>query len=133
MVAVGGVLAYGSAPAEFGQSEVQDLEASVLRDEQVFRFEVTMNNSGVVSGGQTARNIHPEIAGIPQTHGATAKAITQGLALQQLGDDVRRSVVLTDVEDRNNIGMIESGSGLRLQFEATETIRIPRPGVSGAP
>jgi len=36
---------------EFGQAEVQDLHASVLRQEQVFRFEVTMHSAGVVSGG----------------------------------------------------------------------------------
>ena len=89
-----------------------------------------MNNSGVVSGSQSTRHIHREIAGFAQTDGATAKAITQGFALQQLGNDVRRSVVLAHVEDRNNIGMVESGSGLRLQFKATETIRVPRPGVA---
>ena len=86
-----------------------------------------MNNSGVVSGRLSTRHIHCKIAGLPQTHGTTAKAITQGFALQQLGNDVRRSVVLAHVEDRNNIGMVESGGGLRLQFKATETIRVPRP------
>ncbi len=65
-----------------------------------------MNNSGVVSGSQPTRHIHCEIAGLPQTHGATAKAITQGFALQQLRNDVWRSFVLAHMEDRNNIGMV---------------------------
>jgi hypothetical protein len=44
-----------------------------------------MDNSGFVSGGQSTRNVDSEIAGLPQTYGATAKTITQGFALQQLG------------------------------------------------
>jgi hypothetical protein len=37
--------------------------------------------------------------------------------------------MLPDVEDRNNIGMLESGSGLRFHFEAVETSRVPRPKI----
>ena len=114
---------------EFGQAEIQDLEAAVFRQEEVFRFEVTMYNAGVVSGGQSTRNVHSAITGIARTHRTAAQAIPQCFSLQQFGHYVRTPIVLSDVEDRNNIGMVESGSGLRLQFEAVETSRVPRPVV----
>ncbi len=49
------------------------------------------------------------------------KVITQGFALKQFGDDVGRAFVLADVENRNNIGVVERGSGLGLQLEPAET------------
>ena len=123
----GSVGASGFGLGEFGQAEVQDLDASVLRQEEVFRLEVTMNNAGVVSGGQSTRNVHAAIAGLARTHRTATQAIPQGFALQQLGHDVRTSIVLADVEDRNNIRMVQSGGGLRLQFEPVQTLRVPRP------
>src|ERR1035438_9623895 len=96
--AVGGC---GIKLREFGQSEVENLEASVFGEEQVFRFEVAMNNSGVVSGGQTTGDVHTGIAGLAQAHGASAQAIAQGFALEQLGDNVRGSFVLADVDRKS--------------------------------
>jgi len=39
----------------------------------------------------------------------------------------RRSVVLADVENRNNVGMIQGGSGLGFLLKAAKTVGIARP------
>ena len=79
----------------------------------------------------------PSIATIPSAitkrtgtvapHRAFAQALAQALALQQLGDDVRRAVVLADMKDRNNVGMVQRGSGLGFLFKASKTLRVTRP------
>src|SRR3974390_2962085 len=48
-------------------------------------------------------------------------------SLQQFSDDVRRTVVTTDVKYRDHVGMIQSCGGLSLEFEAAKSLRIARP------
>ena len=47
--------------------------------------------------------------------------------MQQLGDDVGRAIVLADMKDRNNIGMVQRGSSLGFLLKAAETLVIARP------
>lgn len=119
--------AVGLGLPELGQPEIKDLEASVFREEQVFRLEVPMHDSSVVRRRQPARDFHAGIASLARPHRTATEAIPQGLSLEQFRDDVGTPIVLPDVVNRNNIGVVESGRGLRLQLEAMETSSIARP------
>ena len=118
------VRACGFGRIELGQSEVEDLDASVFRDPDVFRLEIAVDDSGIVSGGQSSGQLHAVVQHLAQPHRAFTKAIAQGLALQQLGDDVGRAVVLADVENRNDVGMVEGGSGLGFLLKAAKPLGI---------
>ena len=48
--------------------------------------------------------------------------------IEQLGDDVWDAVVLADVVDGENVGMVERRSRASLLFEATQAIGIGREG-----
>src|SRR5208337_1328442 len=104
--------ACGLGGLEFSQAEVEYFDAAVLGYEDVLRLEIAVDDSGIVSGGQSTGHLHAKVQHFPQPHRTFTKAITQGLALQQLGDDVRRAVVLADVKNRDNVGMIQGSSSL---------------------
>jgi hypothetical protein len=53
------------------------LRWSVFREKEVFRFEVLMNNSGVVRGGQSTRHVDGAVAGLAQTHRTAAEEIAE--------------------------------------------------------
>ena len=55
-------------------------------------------------------------------------ALTKSFALQQFGDNVQGFFVISDVENRENVGMIQRGSGTGLLLEAAETFRIAGEG-----
>jgi hypothetical protein len=112
---------------EFRQSEVENLEAAVFRQEDVVWLEVAMDDSGIVSGGQSAGQFHAVVQHLAQPHRAFTQAVAQGLALQQLGHNVRRAVVLADVKDRNNVGMIQGGGGSGFLLKTAETVGITGP------
>src|SRR5271165_7078276 len=104
---------------ELGESEVKDLDSSIFRYPDVLRLQISVDDSGVVSGGESTGQFHSKGQYFAEPHRAFTKAITQGLTLQQLGHNVRRPVVLTDVEDRNNVGMIQGSGGRGFLFKAT--------------
>jgi len=51
----------GFHPAQLGQSEIQNLDALVLRHEDAFRLESAVNDAGIVCRAQSRRNCEPEI------------------------------------------------------------------------
>ena len=48
--------------------------------------------------------------------------LAKGVPLQQLGDDVRRTLVHADIVDGNNIRMVQGGSRASLLFETAQAI-----------
>jgi len=57
----------------------------------------------------------------------SAQPIAQCFALEQLADDVRRSVRLrANVVDRHDVGVIERGCSTRFLLEAAETLDVGR-------
>jgi hypothetical protein len=53
-----------------------------------------------------------------------AKALTKGLAVEQLGDEVRRALMSSDVVNDQNVGMIEGAGRAGLLLEALQADRI---------
>jgi len=57
---------------------------------------------------------------------AARELAAEGLALQQLLDDIRSAVVLPDVIDGRDVGMVQDAGGFRLLLEAAEPVRVLR-------
>src|SRR6516225_409425 len=86
-----------------------------------------MHDAGIVGRRQSAGDFDAQVEHLAQAHGAVVQAITQALAVQQLGDDVWCTVVLTDAENRNNVGMTEGSRGLGFHLKTAQPLRVARP------
>ena len=81
----------------------------VAGDEEVLGLEVAVDDPLVVGGGQAARDLHARISTALRTaSGPPVSRLAQGLALEQLRDDVGRALVDADVVDGEDVG---DGSG----------------------
>jgi len=60
----------------------------------------------------------------PRGHVTRPQPLPQRAAAQQLGHDIRNSFVLSDVVDREDVGVVESAGGPRLAFEPADPDRI---------
>jgi hypothetical protein len=108
-------------PRELGQAKVENLYPPVFSEEDVFRLKITVNNAGVMRCRQPSRDIRAHVEHFAQAYGATAQTVPQALAVKKLGNDVRRPVVLADLEDGNDV----DGSG-RLPGPPAQTCAVDR-------
>jgi hypothetical protein len=51
---------------ELGQAEIKDLYAAVPREQNIVRFEVAVNYTGGVRGGQPAGDLHGDVQRLAQ-------------------------------------------------------------------
>ena len=107
---------------QLGEAEVEDLDPAVVRDEDVVRLEVAVNDPLVVSSGEATSDLERVVEGLA-TEGSALEAYPQGVALEQLRDDVGRAVVRADIVDGEDVGW----SGRRRRgplLEAAELLAI---------
>ena len=60
---------------------------------------------------------------------AAVEPLAQGLAFQQLHDEVGGAVLRADVVDGDDVGMIESGDGARFLLEAAQAVAVGGDGL----
>ena len=68
-------------------------------------------------------DLHPVLDGLPVGQRAAVEPRAQRLAIEHLGDEIRDAVRRTDVEHRNDVGMIQAAGGAR--FAAEPRARFP--------
>jgi len=83
-----------------------------------------MNNAAIMGRDQALYDLEGIFDSLPNGQCGFRESLAQGFALQQFTNDVRRSVVKTDVIDGDDVGMIESCRGAGLQLETAEMIGI---------
>ena len=97
------------------QSKIQHLGLNgpvrPLHEEDVGRFDVAMNDALGMRCAQGLRGLFPDADDVVDRQAALRDAVAQGLAFEQLHDQVGIAVLLTDVEDRADIGMVQRGCG----------------------
>ena len=94
---------------ELRNAEVEDLHSSVTREEDILGFEIAVDHPLGVRGGQSPRSLHREADCTLGRERATVQALAQGLALEQLADEVRPSVGAAHVVDGQDVWMVEGG------------------------
>jgi hypothetical protein len=67
---------------EFSETEVQNLHAPVLGDEQVLWLQVAMHDSFFVRRPQSSRNLRPVITDPADRHRSSHDRFPQGLSFQ---------------------------------------------------
>src|SRR5215472_13978136 len=99
---------------------------AVAGDVDVVGLEVTVRNVFAVSGGESMSDLNSVVNRLAVRERSAREHIPEGFAFKQLGDEVVRSVFVADVENRDDVGVTESGDGLRLLLEAAKTLAVTR-------
>ena len=71
----------GCHRSEPGQAEVEDLGAPIAHEEQIFRFQVAVNDALIVSGGQSAGYLCSHIDCLAYGQRTMTKHVAQSFAL----------------------------------------------------
>ena len=80
------------------QSEVQNLDAPVFRDENVFRLQIAMDDSLLVRGREPVGDLHSILERLPLRQRSAFEHRPQAFALQKLRDQKWRAVSCADIE-----------------------------------
>ena len=97
---------------------------AALGDEEVGGFDVAMNDALSVSGIEPIGNLNGDIEEPVKFKGLTADEVLERNAVEKFHDDVRFAVLLTNVMNGADVGMVEGGGGLRFPFEARKRLGV---------
>src|SRR5215813_9871336 len=123
----GRVLVYAvkMLPVEFSKTEIEDLHPPVVRDEQVLRLQVTMDDAFGMRGGQSLGDLPRVIDSLSRSDCALFYQFAQLLAFEQFGDDIGRAFMRADVVNREDVRVVERRGGAGFLLEAAQAVRIP--------
>ena len=65
------------------------------------------------------------MTGKPELQRAVSEQVLESPAIQELHGDERQPILVTDVVNGANVGVVQSGGGLRLTLEAGQCLRVP--------
>ena len=89
-----------------------------------------MDDAVGVGGGQRVGDLPGPVQGLAHRDRAARQPLPEGLALEQLGDDVRRPLVDPDVVDRDDVGVVQPAREPGLLLQAAEDARVAGQGLS---
>src|ERR1700682_4386159 len=95
-----------------------------LVDEDVGRLDVPVNDACRVRCIERVGNLDAERQHRFQFHRTIADQVLQGCAVEKLHHDERMPILLTDIVNHANVGMIERGSSLCFTLETCECLRV---------
>ena len=112
------------APVRFGQSEIEDLCLAALGDENVRRLDVAVHDSFGMRRVERVGHFDGERKQSLGFHRLPVDAMFQGDAIQELHGDERLAVLLADVVNGADVGVIQSGCSLGFALETGEGLRV---------
>ena len=83
-----------------------------------------MDDSLVVSSGKAAGDFQCVVEGLADGKRSALEARPQGVAFEQLRDDVGCAVVRADIVDGEDVRVVQGAGGARLLLEAAELLAI---------
>ena len=107
------------------ETEIEDLDRAAAGQKQVLRLEVAMDDAFLVGRGQSERDLASDLGGSARDECSVVEPLSQGLALEELGDRVCHAVGDPEIVDGENVGVREGGHGAGLALEAPQSRRIP--------
>jgi len=109
--------------AEPGQPEVQHLGVAVIAHHDVFGFDVTVNDTGVVRDAECVGDLSPDRDDQVEALWPANQA-PERPPLDEFEDDEASNVGFTDFVDGDDVGMVEGRNGARLLLETPEAREI---------
>ncbi|MEZ5354708.1 MAG: hypothetical protein R2762_18900 [Bryobacteraceae bacterium] len=111
-----------------GQTEVEDLDDAGIGDDDVGGFEIAVDDSGGVRGGEPAGDLGGDGKSVFEAERAGGDLAVQGFAGDEFHGDEMNGLAIdhigVNIEDRDNVGMAESGSSACFLHEAALALRI---------
>ena len=77
-----------------------------------------------MGGSEALRDLQSVIGSLRHGDRSLCQSLAQGLALQQLGDNVRSAAFEADVVDSQNVGMVQGGGSAGFLLESAQMVRI---------
>ena len=111
-----------------GDSEIEDLQPALARDEEVLGLDVAVDEAFLVGGGQAPGKLRSVLERLAHRQRPAPHPQPQRLAFEQLGDDVRADLVVADVVDGEDVGVLERAGGPRFLFQAPLVLGIVPAG-----
>ena len=111
---------------QLGEAEVEDLDAAVVGDEEVFGLEVAVDDAFQVRGREPMGDLQRAVDCLARREPPACELRPERLAFEELLDDVGSPLVRADVVDRGDVGVVEDARRLRLLLEAPEAVGVGR-------
>jgi hypothetical protein len=106
------------------QAEVEDLDATVPRHEEVLRLQVAVDDPFRVRRREASGDLSRVIERLTHRETSGCQALAKRFASQQLRYDVGRALFGTEVVDREDPRMVERRGGSRLLLESPQPVRV---------
>ena len=112
---------------ERGDAEISDLDHVVVRDHDVLRFDVPVDDAMGVRVLQRLADLRGVVQRLSGAEYAVlCHALLERLALDELHDDILRLSAVADIVDRDDIRLREHGDRVRLRLEAVFQLGVRR-------
>src|SRR5712692_7033515 len=105
---------------QLGQPEIEDLGVTALGDEDVRRLDIPVDNSLGMRGIQRIGNLDSQVEHLIDLEWPPGDEVLERLPLEQLHDDEVVSLVLADLVDGADVGMVQGRGGSGFALETLE-------------
>ena len=113
------------------QSEVENLDAAVLGQEEVLGLQIAMNDPPGMRRGEARCDLRRVLDGLARRHRPAVQPRAERLPFEELHHDIHdgrnrrgRGSVRADVVDGDDAGRVEGGCGSRLPLQPRHALRI---------
>jgi hypothetical protein len=106
------------------ETEVEELRLPTLGDEDVGGLDIAVDDAVLMRRVEAVGDLHGQLQQVFGREGLLAQVMLERAALHQLHDDELLAVVLADVEDGADAGMIQRARQPRLALEAFGRARL---------
>src|SRR5262249_234520 len=109
---------------KLGNPKVEHFHVSVRPEHDVLRFNIAMDNSRLMCGGERTRHLDGDINSFTQLHSSAHQTLTQRLAFDQFAGYVINCVILADLVNGQDIWMIEPYYCVRFLLKALQALGV---------
>ena len=106
------------------QPKVKNLHLPIRSQKNIRRFDVAVHDALGMGGGQRVRHLHRDVQQVVKVQSLTMDSLLQALAFELFHDDEGVPVVVLNVVDGADVGMVELRCGARLSHKSFQRARI---------
>ena len=112
--------------SDLGQPEIENLRVSARGDEEICRLDVAVDDAGRVRCFERVGDLDRQRQQPIDLERAPCDLMLQRRPVEKLHDEKRAAVLLADIVDRADVGVVQRRCGSRLAAESCQRVGIPR-------